>query len=89
MRGSKASTLKAYESVYNVLRGLCLSKGINLGRLYEEARCVVVMELEESGRAVGSLRQILVVVAMVNEAIGDKAVECSGVEKTVRRSEDN
>ena len=59
---------------------------INLGRLDEEARCEVMMELEESGRAVGSLRQILAVVAMVNEDIGDKAVKCAGVEKPVRRS---
>ena len=79
--GREGSTVRAYESAFRILRFICIEEDLNLGKLDEPARCLIMMRLEEMGKKEGTLKMVLAVIALIREAMGLEANEGTRIEK--------
>ena len=83
--GREGSTVRAYESAFRILRFICIEEDLNLGKLDEPARCLIMMKLEEMGKKEGTLKMVLAVIALIREAMGLEANEGTRIEKNVKK----
>ena len=83
--GREGSTVRAYESAFRILRFICIEEDLNLGKLDEPARCLIMMRLEEMGKKEGTLKMVLAVIALIREAMGLEANEGTRIEKNVKK----
>ena len=83
--GREGSTVRAYESAFRILRFICIEDDLNLGKLDEPARCLIMMRLEEMGKKEGTLKMVLAVIALIREAMGLEANEGTRIEKNVKK----
>ena len=83
--GREGSTVRAYESAFRILRFICIEEDLNLGKLDEPARCLIMMRLEEMGKKEGTLKMVLAVIALIREAMGLEANEGMRIEKNVKK----
>ena len=78
--------MKSYQSGYKALRRICLDREISIFRLLEEERCVIMMEAAKRGLSEAAFKQMMAVVAMINEGVGGKGAEGSVLERKFRKS---
>ena len=84
-QGREKTTLRTYESGFNILKRCCEEEKLSIFRLDELARCVVMCRLQETGKGQGTLTQVMAVVTMINEVMGVEE-ESSKFESKVRKS---
>lgn len=83
--GRESTTLKTYGSAYRGLKRICEMEDLSLFHMNAEARCEVMMVLEEQGKSEGMLRLTMAVISMIREVTGETGEE-SKMEAKVRKS---